>query len=64
MKVVDKIKRSLKRNPCSQCGYYNMPHNPKGGCQSKKVCNNGYGKVTWFDRMFCEPYKQDKDVEE
>ena len=54
------IFKLIKRNPCEECDYYNTPNNPKGYCQSKKVCNNGYGKVIWIDRMFCEPYKADK----
>ena len=55
------IFKLLKRNQCKECDYYNTPNNPQGWCQSKKVCNNGYGKVIWLDRMFCEPYKADKE---
>lgn len=55
--MLKKIIEWFNRNPCKECVYYNTPNNPKGWCQSKKCCNNGYGKVTKFDRLFCQPYK-------
>ena len=48
----------LKRDPCKECDYY-VPAN--GLCHSKKCAsNNPY--VTKFDRMFCEPYKQEEET--
>jgi len=56
MKLIDKLINVLKRDPCKNCDYYNMDNNPKGWCQSKKVSNNGNGRVTFIDRLVCEPY--------
>ena len=43
------------RNPCKECDYYHAENNT---CQSKKCCTGGEGYVTWWDRLWCEPYKQ------
>ena len=54
--MIKKIIKWLKRNPCNECIYYK----PNGVCQSKKCAsNNPY--VTKIDRLFCEPYKGEKE---
>lgn len=60
-----KIVKWLKRDPCKECVYYcsihyNMFTNPVEWCQSKKVSNNGNGKITWVDKLFCSPYTSKK----
>lgn len=42
------------RNPCKECDYYHAENNT---CQSKKCCTGGDGYVTWWDRLWCKPYK-------
>lgn len=42
------------RNPCKECIYYFYENNT---CQSKKCATGGYGTVTFWDRLFCEPRK-------
>lgn len=44
---------SIKKNPCHKCGYYNKENNT---CQSKKCCTGTDGYITFWDRLFCEPY--------
>lgn len=56
------IKNFISKDVCKNCKYYNTPNNPQGWCQSKKVCNNGRGKVSWIDRHFCEPYKGERKM--
>lgn len=41
-------------NKCKECDFYHKDNNT---CQSKKCCDSGDGTVTWFDKMFCTPYK-------
>ena len=48
----------FKRNPCAECVYYVKENNT---CQSKKVATSGYGYVSFFDRLFCEPCKPKED---
>ncbi len=48
----------LKRNPCKECDFY-VPCN--NTCVSKK-CNSSDPYVRFFDRLFCEPYKCNKEV--
>ncbi len=50
----------FKRNPCAECAFYIQENNT---CQSKKVATYGRGYITFFDRMFCEPYKPDTEQE-
>lgn len=51
------------RNPCKECLYY-VPEN--NTCQSKKCGTGKNFYVTFWDRLFCEPYKgrkkEDKNV--
>lgn len=42
------------RNSCKECDFYHPTNNT---CQSKKCCTGGAGYVTFFDRLFCKPYK-------
>jgi len=51
----------FKRNPCAECDYYIKENNT---CQSKKVSTYGSGYVSFIDRMFCEPYKGEKEKQE
>lgn len=44
------------RNPCKDCIYYCKENKT---CQSKKCATYGDGKVSWIDRMFCSPRKND-----
>lgn len=57
-KLLDILKKNLKKHSCKDCLYYNCG---TGVCLSKKVCNNGYGKITLTDVLFCEPYMEDKE---
>lgn len=59
MKIIERF----KRNPCKECLYYVKENNL---CQSKKCSVQGgsYPFVTKLDRMFCEPYKGEKEDEE
>lgn len=45
------------RNPCKECDYYHAENNT---CQSKKCCTYGDGYVTWWDRLWCKPYKYEQ----
>lgn len=56
-----KIFEWLKRNPCKECIYYIVTNNT---CQSKKcaTCGN-HSEVTIIDRLFCEPCKEQEDIE-
>ena len=56
-----KIFEWLKRNPCKECKYYIVTNNT---CQSKKcaTCGN-HSEVTIIDRLFCEPCKEQIDIE-
>ena len=45
------------KNVCKECMCYIEKNNT---CQSKKCCIGGQGYVTWFDRLFCKPYKNGK----
>ena len=47
------------RNPCKECDFY---HEENNTCQSKKCCTGGEGYVTWWDRLWCKPYKRPKGV--
>ena len=51
------------RNPCRECDFYYKENNT---CQSKKCSSRGSdGTVTWLDRLFCEPYKnQQKEADD
>lgn len=40
------------KNPCKECVYYHKENNT---CQSKKAATSGYGYVTFWDRLMCEP---------
>ena len=46
----------IKRNSCKECLYYHKTNNT---CQSKKCATGGAGYVTWWDRLWCEPYKRE-----
>lgn len=46
------------RNPCKECIYY---HEENGTCRSKKCATGGDGYVTFWDRLFCDPYKDEKE---
>ena len=59
MGVIDKIKEYLRRDPCKECSFYIKSNNT---CQSKK-CVMLNGNVTWFDRLCCEPYINEKEEE-
>lgn len=48
------IKTLVTRNPCKECDYY---HKTNKTCHSKKCCTGRYGYVTFWDRLWCEPYK-------
>jgi hypothetical protein len=55
--MINKIKKLLNKNACSECNYYNPDTKV---CQSKKVQTYGcHPYVNWFDRKFCKPYKVD-----
>ena len=55
--MIKKLIKWLKRNPCKNCDYYYKENNT---CQSKKVATCGcHPYVNWFDRHFCEPYKEE-----
>ena len=41
------------RNPCKECIYYQENNT----CQSKKCATGGDGKITFWDRLFCNPCK-------
>ena len=43
------------RNPCKDCVYFNKENET---CQSKKCATYGDGKVSWIDRLFCSPRKE------
>ena len=43
----------IKRNPCVECAYYHRENNT---CQSKKCATGTDGRITFWDRIFCEPY--------
>lgn len=43
---------------CAQCVYY---HESNNTCQSKKCGGVSDGTVTWFDRIFCIPYKSSEE---
>ena len=59
--MINKIKKFLAKNVCSECDYYKSEN---GVCQSKKCATCGcHPYVTWFDRKFCEPYKADRSEE-
>lgn len=44
------------RNPCNECIYYHKENNT---CQSKKCATHGPGYVTFFDKLFCKPQKEE-----
>lgn len=46
------------RNACKECDFYHPTNNT---CQSKKCCTGGAGYVTFFDRLFCKPYKAEEE---
>ena len=46
----------MKKNPCKECSYYCKENNV---CQSKKAATGGTGYVTWLDKLWCKPYKQE-----
>ena len=48
------VKTLLTRNPCKECDFYCEANNI---CKSKKVCTGLFGYVTFWDRLWCEPYK-------
>lgn len=50
-----KVSNLFKRNPCKKCDYY---HSENNTCQSKKCCTGGTGRVTFLDRLLCEPYNR------
>ncbi len=52
MKIIEWLKW-LKRKPSKEC--YNTLNNIIEWCQSKKVSNNGNGKIAWIDKLFCRP---------
>ena len=54
------IKTLLTRNPCKECDYY---HKANKTCHSKKCCT-GDGYVTFWDRLWCEPYRGDAKTNE
>ena len=43
----------IKRNPCIECAYYHRENNT---CQSKKCATGTDGRITFWDRLFCESY--------
>lgn len=50
------------RNPCKECDYYCKENNT---CQSKKCSFRGSdGTVNLLDKLFCEPYKRMKGVDD
>lgn len=54
-----KLLKRLKRNPCKECEYY---HSENNTCQSKKIATCGnHPYITWFDKLFCKPYKGEGD---
>lgn len=53
--MINELIKRLKRNPCKECLYYCKENNV---CQSKKCATCGcHPYITWFDRLFCKPYK-------
>lgn len=50
----------MMRNPCNDCIYY---HKENKTCQSKRCATGGSGKVSWIDRLFCSPCKNDGGVD-
>ena len=50
------VEETMMRNPCKECTYYHKENNT---CQSKKCATGGTGRITFLDRMFCEPMKRD-----
>lgn len=45
------------KNPCRECKFY---HEENNTCQSKKCATGKSGYVTWFDKIFCEPCKDEQ----
>ena len=45
------------RDACSECVYY---HKENDTCQSKKCSDGGYGYVSFWDRVLCEPCRIDE----
>lgn len=43
-------------NPCKDCIYYCKENKT---CQLKKYATYGDGKVSWIDRIFCSPRKDE-----
>jgi len=53
---MSKLIQLFKKNACKDCGYYCPENNV---CQSKKCVTCGcHPYVNWFDRHFCQPYKE------
>ena len=46
------------RNACSECVYYIKEN---GTCQKKKCSGAGYGYVSFWDKVLCEPCKLDEE---
>lgn len=44
------------KNPCKECSYYCKENST---CQSKKVATGSFGYVTFWDKLWCEPYKEE-----
>ena len=45
------------RNPCKGCIYYVKENET---CQSKKVATMKEGYITFWDRLFCNPKKEEE----
>ena len=48
----------VKKTSCIKCDYYHKENNT---CQSKKCGTELEGYITFFDKIFCKPYKEHKD---
>ena len=46
----------MMKNPCKDCIYYTDENNT---CQSKKCSTGLEGYVTFWDRLWCEPCKEE-----
>lgn len=44
-------------NPCKDCIYYVKENET---CQSKKVATTKEGYITFWDRLFCSPKKEEE----